>query len=63
MTRLVHCCRCGSVFVPTHPIERLGWRRLCPRCREPLPPTSSSVVECWTESRTAAAIAAMGGTA
>jgi hypothetical protein len=60
MTKLVRCRRCGAMFVPQHPIERVGWWRLCPRCRGPLPPTGGSVIERWIDG---AAIAAMGGEA
>jgi hypothetical protein len=38
MTRPIRCRLCGTLFVPEHPLFRIGsWRR-CPRCRGPLPP-------------------------
>jgi hypothetical protein len=39
MSRLIHCRRCGVLFVPDQRSYLFGWRRLCPRCRGPLPPS------------------------
>jgi hypothetical protein len=45
MTQPVRCRQCGALFVPEHPLLRIGpWRR-CPRCRGPLPPPDGLVVE------------------
>ena len=42
MSRLVHCRRCGAVFVADRLIGLLPPRwRLCPPCRAPLPPTGA----------------------
>jgi hypothetical protein len=60
MTRLVRCRRCGALFVPDHPLERVRWWRWCPRCRGPVPPTGGSVVERWSAGE---AMAAKGGAA
>lgn len=39
MSRAVRCRRYGRLFLP-EPFDVVGqWRRLCPRCRGPLPPT------------------------
>jgi hypothetical protein len=60
MTKFVCCRRCGALFVPEHPLERLGWWRWCPRCRAPLPSTGGSVVE---RSFSLDELAAKGGAA
>lgn len=39
MSKPVRCRRCGTLFIPEHPLLRLGPWRYCPRCRGPLPPT------------------------
>ncbi len=39
MSRSIHCRRCGALFVPDRFAGFPHWWRLCPRCRNPLPPT------------------------
>ncbi len=39
MSRSIHCRRCGALFVPDCFASFVGWWRLCPRCRGPVPPT------------------------
>ena len=39
MSRLVRCRRCGAQFLPDSLATFIRSRRLCPRCRGPLPPT------------------------
>jgi hypothetical protein len=39
MSRLMRCRRCGVLFVPDRFTCVPRARRLCPRCREPVPPT------------------------
>jgi hypothetical protein len=44
MSKPVRCRHCGVLFIPEHPLVRIGPWRYCPRCRGPLPPTGSVVV-------------------
>jgi hypothetical protein len=44
MSKPVRCRQCGALFIPEHPLVRLGPWRYCPRCRGPLPPTGNVVV-------------------
>lgn len=39
MSCLIHCRRCGALFVPDCFASFVRCWRLCPRCRGPLPPT------------------------
>jgi hypothetical protein len=39
MSRIIRCRRCGARFVPDRSAISVRWRRLCPRCRGPLPPS------------------------
>jgi hypothetical protein len=46
MSRLLHCARCGALFVVDRYVSLLPRRwRLCPRCRGPLP-SSGAVRDC-----------------
>lgn len=48
MYRLIRCRRCGALFVPDQWSRLVPWRRLCPRCRGPLPPTGGVLaMEDW----------------
>ena len=39
MSVVIRCRRCGAEFVAGRVVAVLPERRLCPRCRGPLPPT------------------------
>ncbi len=39
MSRSIRCRRCGALFVQDGIAALQHIRRLCPRCRGPLPPT------------------------
>ncbi len=39
MSRPVRCRRCGILFLPDCFAAMVRFRRLCPQCRGPLPPT------------------------
>ena len=42
MSRLLHCTRCGELFVADRYVSLLPRRwRLCPRCRGPQPPSGA----------------------
>jgi len=42
MSRLLHCARCGALFVAERHLVLLPRRwRVCPRCRGPLPPSGT----------------------
>lgn len=43
MSKSVRCRQCGALFIPEHPLLRVGPWRYCPRCRGPLPLTGSVV--------------------
>lgn len=47
MSRLVRCRRCGALFVPDRTAVLVRWRRLCPRCQGPLPPSGG--VPTWDD--------------
>ena len=42
MSRLLHCARCGALFVPDRHLLLLPrrWRR-CPRCQGQMPPSGA----------------------
>lgn len=44
MTPMARCRRCGRLFLPDHPMRRIGPWRLCLACRGPLPPTGGCEV-------------------
>jgi hypothetical protein len=45
MTTPVRCRQCGALFIPEHPLLRVGPWRYCPRCRGPLPPNGTVIPE------------------
>lgn len=45
MSRLLHCARCGALFVAERHLLLVPRRwRLCPRCRRPVPPSGAVTV-------------------